>query len=517
MDRYDEGYNSYSWHQSHDQATVLVIVPHDTVEEDVVVVLEGNHLVAGVVGQTPTIKGKLYGAVDTTSTTWQLEHRGSRGTGPRQRTTSSTSTISSQSSFAIVSDVEFTSSFADSTQTSDAEDFNSASNTSASSPVIPAMSPWLSPAWENNSLPTSSATRPHPLSASSSAGPGAVLGRLPFNTNPSLSSSYSSVDSLNPKSGRLLTLYLDKAEPGIWPSLIVGPVPETMSPSQAYPYGGDAEVEKKYNIDPSSLALLGLEFLDIRKDQEEAFEYFIRAYHHARNPSAVMRLVAYYFPLAVQLDPSATPTLEARSPLLKGTPAYHSHCVGGSAGLALLYVSAGSLYLEGAAELLLSSTYSALSSIRSSTSTVQADGGIAGWRRDRDFARKYFERAKILDPDLEVPVVPPEIGEELGGGAELLMPSIEIKTTPGKSGAPESGSTTSKKRRRTGTVRGRGREVGESESLASSIVKESSTMSTGYEDVDSPWYLIIPGLVGAGTALLVVTAIGLSSWRRSQG
>jgi hypothetical protein len=42
-------------------------------------------------------------------------------------------------------------------------------------------------------------------------------------------------------------------------------------------------------------------------------------------------------------------------------------------------------------------------------------------------------------------------------------------------------------------------------------------MSTGYEDVDSPWYLIIPGLVGAGTALLVVTAIGLSSWRRSQG
>lgn len=70
-------------------------------------------------------------------------------------------------------------------------------------------------------------------------------------------------------------MYLDKAEPGIWPNLIVGPVSETVSPLQAYPYGSDPEVEKQYNIDPSSLALLGLELLDIRKDKEEAFEYFM--------------------------------------------------------------------------------------------------------------------------------------------------------------------------------------------------------------------------------------------------
>lgn len=55
----------------------------------------------------------------------------------------------------------------------------------------------------------------------------------------------------------------------------MGPVPETMSPLQAYLYGGETEVEKQYNIDPSSLALLGLELLDIRKDKEEAFEYFM--------------------------------------------------------------------------------------------------------------------------------------------------------------------------------------------------------------------------------------------------
>ena len=123
-------------------------------------------------------------------------------------------------------------------------------------------------------MPTSSGTRLHPLSASGPSSPG-VAGRILFNTNPSLASSYSSVDSLNAKSGRLLTLYLDKAEPGIWPGLIVGPVPETMSPLQVHPYGGDVEVEKQYNIDPSSLALLGLELLDIRKDKEEAFEYFM--------------------------------------------------------------------------------------------------------------------------------------------------------------------------------------------------------------------------------------------------
>jgi len=230
-----------------------------------------------------------------------------------------------------------------------------------------------------------------------------------------------------------------------------------------------------------------------------------------------MRLVTYYFSLTAAPDP-LTPTPASCASPAKGTAAYNHRCVGGDTGLARLYVEAGSLYLEGAAATLLSSTYSALSSIRSSTSTVQADGGIAGWRRDREFARKYFECAKILDPDLEVPVVPPEIKDELGSGTELLMPSIEIKTTVGTKGTP-GGSTTSRTRRRTGAVmgKGKGRETEESEVLASSMVKESSAISSGCGDVDSPWYLIIPGLVGAGTALLVVTAIGLSSWRKSQG
>ena len=60
---------------------------------------------------------------------------------------------------------------------------------------------------------------------------------------------------------------------------------------------------------------------------------------------------------------------------------------------------------------------------------------------------------------------------------------------------------------------GMGKEMERSGVLALSMVRESSI-----GDVDNPWYLTIPGCVGAGTAaLLVVTAIGLSSRRRSQG
>jgi hypothetical protein len=182
-----------------------------------------------------------------------------------------------------------------------------------------------------------------------------------------------------------------------------------------------------------------------------------------------MKLVAHYFPLTAVFDPSPTPTSETYTSLTKGTAAYHYHCVGGGPGLARLYIEAGSLYLEGAAAILLSSTYSALSSIRSSTSTVQAEGGVVGWRRDREFARKYFERAGTLDPSLDVPVVPPEIGDELGSGTELLMPSIEIKNTAGTKRGRAGGSTTGKTRRRTGTVMGtgKGRGTEESEVLAS--------------------------------------------------
>lgn len=35
------------------------------------------------------------------------------------------------------------------------------------------------------------------------------------------------------------------------------------------------EIEKQYNMDPTSLTLIALELLDIRKNKEEAFECFL--------------------------------------------------------------------------------------------------------------------------------------------------------------------------------------------------------------------------------------------------
>ena len=78
-------------------------------------------------------------------------------------------------------------------------------------------------------------------------------------------------------SDRLLTLHLDKAQSIIWPSLIVGPVPAALSPSvtQSAVYDASEEMEHQYNMDPTSLILIGLDLYDIRKQKREAFEFLV--------------------------------------------------------------------------------------------------------------------------------------------------------------------------------------------------------------------------------------------------
>lgn len=135
---------------------------------------------------------------------------------------------------------------------SDAED--SSSSPSFSSPVSPTLEERPLPQHRHTSRPLSPGT----------------------NHSFSLASSYSSLESLHSHSGRLLTLYLDKKESSIWPSLVVGPVPDALSPCIPCPFTSlDDGAEEKYNIDPSSLSLFALDLYDIRKDKEEAFEYFM--------------------------------------------------------------------------------------------------------------------------------------------------------------------------------------------------------------------------------------------------
>ena len=204
-------------------------------------------------------QGRLYGNVDTINSAWQLEPRGLR-LSARERTTSTISTASTQSSYAFISDPEISSSFAasvESAQGSDVEEFVAQS---------PALSSPLSTPLEERPNPTT--FRRSTITSSRPVSPG--------HRPRSDASSFSSVDSLHsPHSGRLLTIHLEKDQSIIWPSLIVGPVDVSFSPCAPNPFVYDLNLEKKYNMDPTSLVLTALELFDIRREKEEAFEYLM--------------------------------------------------------------------------------------------------------------------------------------------------------------------------------------------------------------------------------------------------
>jgi hypothetical protein len=219
--------------------------------------------------------------------------------------------------------------------------------------------------------------------------------------------------------------------------------------------------------------------------------YYRRAWHQARVPSATIRLTTHYLP-----SQTAFEFTEPDENVSRGTTTYYLQCIGGPAGLAQLYLEAGQLHLEGAAKPLLSSSYSTLSSIRMPPHVPPGEDGNESWRRDREAANQYFERARTLQPGLEVPLLPPE------STPELEMPSLEIQpSAPASAYSGDSHPDTGVRRRRK---------------------KEEMTLldDVKTDDTDSSWYLYVPGLVGAGTALLVVGVVGalsFSTWRRNQG
>ena len=232
--------------------------------------------------------------------------------------------------------------------------------------------------------------------------------------------------------------------------------------------------------------------------------HYRRAWLQAHLPSATMRLVSHYVPLHSLPEPVPTPSEDATE---QGQTAYCIQSLGGPPGIAQLYLEAGLLHLEGAASMLLTSSYSPLSSIRLPSQSQyfppSEGGSTAAWKRDREAARRYFDKARLLCPTLEVPALPAEDegsadddeATELG----LRMPSVDLNV-PSEANQP----------RRRHTQR---------EGSQNKQVVEVPQRSRGTEDLDGAWYLYVPGLVGAGTALLVVGVIGalsLSTWRKNQ-
>ena len=191
---------------------------------------------------------------------WQLEPR-STGLSLRDCTTSTTSTTSTRPLYALISELEISSCFAASLANgpySDTEDFHIPSP-GLSSPVSSADE------YARFSTITHSCCRKQHKSRTGS----------PLHFVQNVASPLSSVESLDASGpGRLLTLHLEKSDSIIWPSLIVGPVSETHSPCFPMTMGSSQEAESSFNMDPTSLTLTALELFDIRKDNDNAFEYF---------------------------------------------------------------------------------------------------------------------------------------------------------------------------------------------------------------------------------------------------
>lgn len=139
------------------------------------------------------------------------------------------------------------------------------------------------------------------------------------------------------------------------------------------------------------------------------------------------------------------------------------------------------------------------------------ESGTDAWKRDREAASRYFERARTLQPNLDVPILPSDGERPLRGvrdAEELEMPSMELHPS-----APES--IYSEESHYTDADAPMMRRRRKKEDLALMDNRKAKV-----DDIDNTWYLYIPGLVGAGTALLVVGVVGalsFSTWRRNQG
>lgn len=176
--------------------------------------------------------------------------------------------MSTQSSYAYVSDPEISSSFAASLDSAHASDNDDSDLTSP-----------------ERSYPVSRDEQlGHRASATSGmnptvpAFPQRALGSYPASPQiTSMDSSLSSLDSLQPSlPAKLLTIVLVKERATYWPRIIDGPVPDSYSPTPTGPFTMDIDIERqKYNVDPTTLGLLGEEHIKTRNDKEEAFEFFV--------------------------------------------------------------------------------------------------------------------------------------------------------------------------------------------------------------------------------------------------
>ncbi|KAG8886391.1 hypothetical protein FRB97_004926 [Tulasnella sp. 331] len=518
----------WSWHQSHDQATVLLNVPLDLDERDFSIHLDERYLVATIRGESAAIKGRLYGTINTLSSTWQLERSRSAARSRRRKARApSTSAGSSDSSYAVLTDPDISSSFTPTSNSASQTDIETESEYEATDVERRLADLRLVVGTATNRRPLSQLSSPDdshdegsvtgewnavstaqmegrreafaPASTTSSSRPSSPNATT---EDPSLASSLtSSVNSpsrrpLRPET-RLLTIHLEKNTPGIWPALIVSGVPahielsddglvsasasEISFASTSTTTATDALDEQQYNMDPTSLVGVGM--MTLHDDVDLAFEYFCRAWLANQDPVAAMKLAFIYLPLH---------TTPQRSAIVASERSYSRYLrrIGGNIGLARLYHAVGIIYLQGLGTSLSGST-STLSNGPSSLGLhdIGGQGNNSVLTSDVDTAQRYFRRARVLDPSVEIPEARVE---KLRDELRMVMPVLDVgqsATTVKESGGLSGSKAQSGDRRR----------------------KRNDRYLDDDQDQWSALYL--PGLVGAGLAIGIVGIMSASWWR----
>ncbi|SJX61110.1 uncharacterized protein SRS1_12332 [Sporisorium reilianum f. sp. reilianum] len=281
----------YGWtfHQSHDQATVLFLVPHAVSANDLDIRIATDHVSASIPNHPPILHAKLYGRVNTDTSTWRIADRdrarkrrsrslvrssqpttstsgsGSAGGPDRRRTQHNlhqtrtaepSETISSGSHVRVESSTPSQSSLSASVVS--LQSGSSYEVLSHSTPsTVPLHSAGPSTEWSSGSsdLGSSDSAEAGLIQSMVLSDPGDLRRRddeaaAPFQSTGSsdlrrsqsisdLASSSSPVPGpsvtpseapqASPRSGppevRLVTVHLDKIDTGIWPLLVVGPAP----------------------------------------------------------------------------------------------------------------------------------------------------------------------------------------------------------------------------------------------------------------------------------------------------
>ncbi|KAH8925706.1 hypothetical protein BT69DRAFT_1348562 [Atractiella rhizophila] len=410
----------YTWHQSHDQATVLFLIPASLSKADIDIRIEQNHVIARTRLKYPSsdggeeskwvdvIKGRLYRPIDKYNSLWQLE----KSTSYRPTSSFTGSGFSTRASSPVHGESSITGSPSSSRSRSSGGSFAVVGNPGSdqgskderslqsSGVFVKASAESLVQVAHATERSTSISASLHslPTSTSTDASPPASMSQ----------SNYSRPNEALEE--KLLTLHLEKLSPEIWQHLIVAPIS-----------GGKEGSEDEYDVDVTSMALIGTSKL--QTDRLKAFDYLMRAYQQGKSPLATVTLVNTFANLddisKVRFDMPSPPSPDAtvlglQKPTSSSSAAGHSSTspttstvdnqellfdrLGGSSAFAQLCVDAG-LSVLGAFNHPQSTSASA--GLRGPSTTL---GIVVRDVRERNWlCGRYFGRAKEIDPNIFIP------------------------------------------------------------------------------------------------------------------